>query len=166
MTAGSDDNNNAVCGLALLPGVSLGTSDTVTFLPRAAARPHLRGQVLPQPALPDAHFAMVCDQNDSCAQEKIRETHAAGSWDAFEAALRQALCDADGSVMLVFHCSAPEIVPHGLCGNYALRVTTGGEVRVLDALPSGAAYVRCWRAPSACARTRRRWGWRSRSACM
>jgi xylulokinase len=146
VVAGSGDNNNAVCGLGLGAGemcVSLGTSDTVTFVGRGdAVRPHVRGHVMPHAALPGAVFAMVCYRNGAQVRERIRDVHAAGSWEAFGAALRGPMVDEEGAAVLVYQFDAAEIVPHGVEGTYAVRVGAGGEVEVLKEAPRGAAYVR------------------------
>ena len=114
VVASSGDNPCAIAGLGLAqPGdlaLSLGTSDTLLGVaPAATATPAVEGHVMAHPTDPASIFGMLCYKNGGAARQAVRDTHCAGEWSSFDAALREAPPGNGG--ILGLYLPSPEITP-------------------------------------------------------
>ena len=114
VAAWSGDNPNSVAGLRLSqPGeiaVSLGTSDTIFGIAGARdAAPGLEGHVFVSPSDPASRMLMLCYKNGSLTRERVRDMHAGGSWEHFNAALERTSPGNNGTIG--FFVDHPEITP-------------------------------------------------------
>ena len=115
-----------------LPGLSLGTSDTV-FVWLDSPKPQLTGHVWPSPVSPAAFMALLCYKNGSLTRERVRDAAANGDWAIFSELIESTPRGNFGNIGetgrgenntlifiidLGFYFDHPEIVPHGIQGDF------------------------------------------------
>jgi xylulokinase len=115
------DNPATVVALSS-PGdaiLSLGTSTTLLLSIPPTSEPPKRftsSHLLSHPTTPDAHIAMLCYKNGALARDQVRDRHADGSWDTFNALIEGAPAGNDG--LLGFYFPLPEIIPPNVQGEF------------------------------------------------
>ncbi|KIP03416.1 hypothetical protein PHLGIDRAFT_130158 [Phlebiopsis gigantea 11061_1 CR5-6] len=133
------DNPATVVALSS-PGdaiLSLGTSTTLLLSIPPTSEPPKRftsSHLLSHPTTPDAHIAMLCYKNGALAREQVRDRHAAGSWQTFNALVEDTAPGNDG--LLGFYFPLPEIIPPNVRG--AFFFDRAGAPLAADAVPPAA----------------------------
>jgi len=109
----SGDNPNSLAGLRLQSAgdvaISLGTSDTMFGYLLDPKPSGVEGHIFANPVDPEAYMVMLCHMNGSLARERVRDSAAGGSWDAFGEAIANTPAGNDGRVGIFFF--EPEISP-------------------------------------------------------
>ncbi|KAH8116532.1 actin-like ATPase domain-containing protein [Phellopilus nigrolimitatus] len=120
------DNSATMAALSTLGDAILSLGTSTTFLldippsklpPRCFTTSHL----LAHPAHEDAALAMLCYKNGALAREQVRDTHAEGSWPAFNACVEATPPGNGGLTGLYF--PLVEIIPDGVHGSFFFENT-------------------------------------------
>jgi xylulokinase len=112
------DNPATISSCPLKEGdlvISLGTSDTCTFITSTPKPMANAGHVFCNPNDPSSFMAMVCFRNGSLAREKVRDMYANGDWEKFNAQVKDSSPD---PTKLGFYFFDHEIIPKGLKGQF------------------------------------------------
>ncbi len=96
----------------------------------ASPAPGLEGHLFGNPVDPDSYMAMLCYKNGSLTRERIRDSAAGGSWDAFNAALKGGAPGNGGAVG--FYFDAPEITPNVPTAGHHRFAPGGARVAKFD----------------------------------
>ena len=118
ITTFTGDNPASISSCPLLEGdlvISLGTSDTCTFITSTPKPLANVGHVFCNPNDSSTYMAMICFRNGSLARERVRDVYCGGDWEMFNNQIKNT---SPNPTQTRFYFFDTEIIPKGVKGEF------------------------------------------------